>query len=127
MACRKGNRLSAMRAVALTLATLVSLACAAAPQKVQAPGGALAYHRESGSFGYSVSAATPRIAKTQALAQCGNPKCEVVASLRNDCGAIANGPKRFYVSRGATRQEAETKALRLCGERCSIAGWACTR
>ncbi len=116
-----------LHAVSFALAALVALPCFAAPKKVQAPGGALAYHRDSGSFGFSVNAATPRIAKEQALAQCGHPKCEVVGSLRNDCGAIANGPKRFYVTRGVTRQEAETKALRLCGERCAIVGWACTR
>lgn len=116
-----------LHALTLALATLMALPCLAAPKKVQAPGGALAYHRDSGSFGFSVDAATPRIAKEQALAQCGHPKCEVVGSLRNDCGAIANGPKRFYVTRGVTRQEAEAKALRLCGEHCTIAGWACMR
>lgn len=115
------------RVLALSLAMLFAVPCLAAPKKVQAPGSALAYHRDSGSFGFSVNAATPRIAKEQALAQCGHPKCEVVASLRNDCGVIANGPKRFYVTRGVTRQEAEAKALRLCGEHCKIVGWACTR
>lgn len=116
-----------VQTLVLAVATLASLAVLAAPKKVQAPGGALAYHRESSSFGFSVNAANPRAAKMEALAQCGNPKCEVVASLRNDCGAIANGPKRFVVGRGVTRQEAETKALRICGDACKIAGWACTR
>lgn len=111
----------------LALGMLASPPGLATPKKVQAPGAALAYHRDSGSFGFSVNAATPHLAKTAALAQCGNPKCEVVASLRNDCGAIANGPKRFFVTRGATRQEAEAKAMRLCGEKCAIVGWACTR
>lgn len=87
--------------------------------------GALAYHRASGNFGYAVNAKTSRAAKLEALRQCGHPQCEVVASLRNSCGALASGAKRFVVAHGVTRQEAQTKALRKCGERCEIAGWAC--
>lgn len=116
-----------LRMLVLGLLLPATVSGLAAPKKVQAPGGALAYHRASGSFGYAVNAANPRTAKIEALAQCGNPKCEVVANLRNDCGAIANGPKKFSVSRGATREEAQAKAQRLCGEGCSIVGWACSR
>ena len=111
----------------LSLALLAPPHSSAEPKHAQPLTGALAFHRDSGSFGFAMNAATPRIAKTDALAQCGHPRCEVVANLRNDCGAVANGPKRFLVARGATRQEAETKALRLCGEGCAIAGWGCTR
>jgi hypothetical protein len=89
--------------------------------------GALAYHRDSGSFGFAVNAADSRAARVSALNQCAHPKCEVVVTLSKDCGAVANGPKKFVASRGATRQEAETRALRLCGERCAIVGWACPR
>src|SRR5258708_35771484 len=92
----------------------------AAPKHVPPPTGALAYHRDSGSFGYAVNAVDSRTARITALKECGHPKCEVVASLRKDCGAVANGPKRFVASRGATRQEAETKALRQCGDQCTI-------
>lgn len=111
----------------LALSMLTPTSVSATSKRGQPVTGALAYHRDSGNFGFAVNAATPRIAKTDALAQCGHPKCEIVASLRNDCAAVANGPKRFVVARGATRQEAETKALRLCGEKCTIAGWGCTR
>ena len=100
----------------------VSAAPKRAPQT-----GALAYHRDSGSFGYAVNAADSRSAKIAALNQCAHPKCEVVVSLSKDCGAVANGPKRFVASRGVTRQEAETRALRQCGESCQIVGWACPR
>ena len=89
--------------------------------------GALAYHRDSGSFGFAVNATDSRAARVGALNQCAHPKCEVVVTLSKDCGAVANGPKKFVASRGATRQEAETRALRLCGERCAIVGWACPR
>ena len=116
------------------IAIALLLAAAGAPQSQAAESkksakatGAIAYHRESGSFGYAVNAKDSRTARVDALKQCAHPKCEVVASLSKDCGAVANGPKKFVASRGATRQEAETKALRLCGERCEIAGWACPR
>lgn len=99
----------------------------AAASKSPPPTGALAYHRDSGSFGYSVNAKDSRSARLAALKECGHPRCEVVASLSKDCGAVANGPKKFVASRGATRQEAEARALRLCGEKCEIVGWACPR
>lgn len=113
-------------AVLLALSPCASQVSYAAPKKA-APTGALAYHRDSGSFGYAVNAKDSHTARITALNQCAHPKCEVVASLSKDCGAVANGPKRFVASRGATRQEAETRALRLCGERCEIVGWACPR
>ena len=89
--------------------------------------GAIAYHRDSGSFGYTTDAKNSREAKTEALKQCNHPKCEVVASFRGACGAVANGPKRFVATTGATRQEAETRALRKCGGTCEVVVWACTK
>ncbi len=122
------RRISFRLSAALQLLVLFSvpLVAGSAP-KVHPPTGAIAYHRDSGSFGYAVNAKDSRSARIAALNQCGHPKCEVVASLSKDCGAVVNGPKRFVASRGATRQEAETRALRLCGEGCSIVGWACPR
>ena len=114
-------------ALSLLLAVAVPPAWAQTAKQAAKATGAIAYHRESGSFGYAVNAKDSRTARVDALKQCAHPKCEVVASLSKDCGAVANGPKKFVASRGATRQEAETKALRLCGERCEIAGWACPR
>lgn len=121
---------SASRRLALVvlLAVMpVPHASAAEPKPTAKPTGALAYHRESGSFGYSINAKDSHTARVTALKQCGHPRCEVVASLSKDCGAVANGPKKFSAARGATRQEAETKALRQCGERCEVVGWACPR
>jgi hypothetical protein len=89
--------------------------------------GAIAYHGESGSSGFAVDRKTSREARIEALRQCGEPKCEVVARLRANCGAVAKRAAKFAIERGATRQEAETKALRRCGEACEIAVWACTR
>lgn len=89
--------------------------------------GAIAYHRDSGSYGYTTDRKSAREAKTEALRQCGHAQCEVVASFRQGCGAVASGPKRFSATTGVTRQEAETKALRKCGDGCTVAVWACTR
>jgi hypothetical protein len=112
---------------AVLLSALLAFPQAAGATKAAPPTGALAYHRDSGSFGYAVNAKDSRSARIAALRACGHPKCEIVASVSKDCGAVANGPKKFVASRGVTRQEAETRALRLCGERCEIVGWACPR
>jgi hypothetical protein len=116
-----------MLVATLALAASAVLLCPEAVSKSPPPTGALAYHRDSGSFGYAVNAKDSRSARIAALKECGHPKCEVVANLSKDCGAVANGPSKFVASRGATRQEAETRALRLCGEKCEVVGWACPR
>ena len=90
--------------------------------------GAIALQRETGQLGYAYDAATSRVAKIEALRQCADPHCEVVAAFSNACGALARGPKNYFPATGATRQEAETKALRQCaGKACAVAAWACTK
>ena len=89
--------------------------------------GAIAYHRDSGNFGYAVDQASDRAARLEALRQCGHSRCEVVLRFGRDCGAIANGPRRHAAAKGVNRQEAETKALRACGAGCTLVAWACTR
>jgi hypothetical protein len=112
---------------ALVFALVGAPGAASSAPKEPPPTGALAYHRDSGSFGYAVNARDSRSARIAALNQCGHPKCEIVVSLSKDCGAVANGAKRFSASRGVTRQEAQTRALRQCGDGCEIVGWACPR
>ena len=118
-----------MRHSLILAAALLALATAANAASPRTPlsFGAIAYHRESASYGYAVDRANARDAKREALKQCGEPRCEVVADLRNDCGAVANGTRRFVTARGATRQEAEARALRKCGAECALVVWACTR
>jgi serine/threonine-protein kinase len=124
---------SRMRAALLYLALVAAFACVADPalaRVVVKKGvyGAIALQRETGQLGYAVDAATSRAAKIEALKQCAHPRCEVVASFSNACGALARGPKKYFPATGATRQEAETKALRLCaGKDCEVAAWACTK
>ena len=122
-----------MRAALLHLALVAAFACVAEPalaKVVVKKGvyGAIALQRETGQLGYAYNSATSRAAKIEALNQCAHPRCEVVASFSNACGALARGPKKYFPATGATRQEAETKALRLCAAKdCEVAAWACTK
>ncbi len=134
MAARPQALFSApVRGAALDLALVAAFACAAQPalaKVVVKKGvyGAIALQRETGQFGYAYSAATSRAAKIEALNQCAHPRCEVVAAFSNACGALARGPRKYFPATGATRQETETKALRLCAAKeCEIAAWACTK
>ena len=108
-------------------AALLAAPVHAAKPKAPASYGAIAYHRDSRSWGTSHEARTAREAKIGALQRCGHARCEVVISIRNGCGALADGPKRIAAAPGVTRGEAETKALRKCGAgECRIVAWACT-
>ena len=109
------------------VATFGAGTATAATKSTKTYNGAIAYHRDSQAWGYSVNKLTAREAQTEALRQCGHERCEIVARLRNNCGAVANGPTRFSVGIGATRQESETKSLRTCGKGCELVAWACTR
>jgi uncharacterized protein DUF4189 len=123
---------SGMRAILLQLGLVAAFAFIAEPALAKAvkkgAHGAIALQRETGQFGYAADSTTSRAAKIEALRQCAHPRCEVVASFRNACGALARGPKKYFPATGATRQEAETKALRLCAAKeCEVAAWACTK
>ena len=94
--------------------------------------GAIAYNRDSQSWGVGFNFARARDANVEALRECGNGKCEVVHKFRNGCAALADGPKIHAAVSGATPDEAETKALRRCTElnkqaSCKLIAWACTR
>ena len=114
--------------LALSFAFIGSPQPAAARVVKKAFYGAIALQRETGQLGYISDALTSRAAKIEALRRCEHPSCEVVASFSNACGALARGPKKYFPATGATRQEAETKALRLCAAKdCEVAAWACTK
>ena len=113
-------------ALLLVLACLSGWAAAATPRKSQLHG-AIAYHTASGSVGWATGHRTSREAKVEALRQCAHPRCEVVATVRGGCAALAKRAKAHAVQKGATQAEAEAKALRRCGEGCEIGAWVCTR
>ena len=119
--------------VALLVAALLAAQAAAfaAPvtKKSATPNryGAIAYHRESHSWGVSYDAVRARDASVTALQQCGKRECEVVHKYKNGCAALADGPKAHAAASGATRDEAETKAVKRCGAGCKPIAWACTR
>ena len=118
----------------LLLAVCIAIFPAEAAKQSAAPNryGAIAYHRESQSWGLSYDKARARDASVDALKQCGRKQCEVVHKFKNGCAALAEGPKTFVAVSGATRDEAETKTLRRCGEKnggkdCAVLAWGCTR
>src|SRR5215813_7014063 len=112
----------------LVLGCLVLPAEAARNSSIPNRFGAIAYHRETQSWGVSFDKARARDAAVEALQQCGQQRCEVVHRFKNGCAALVDGPKAAFTSSGATRDEAETKALKRCAsERCKPVAWACTR
>ena len=112
------------------VAALASAVCAAAGERPATRNqyyAAIAYHAESNSVGWATDRRSAREAKVDALKQCGNEKCEVVASITRGCGALVRDAKKFVVQKGATRTEAQTKALKRCGPQCEVLVWTCTR
>ena len=88
--------------------------------------GSIAYNSKTGSYGFAVDRATKRDAETEAFRLCG-ANCNLVRSFRNSCGAVAARANRVASDTGASREIAETKALKKCGgDTCKIAVWACT-
>lgn len=89
--------------------------------------GAIAYHADSGHYGYAVNRRTARDARREALVQCGHSACEVMLDMRNGCGALARGERRLAARTGTTGDEAQATALKHCGPQCEVLVWACTR
>ncbi len=122
-----------MRAAGLFVTTAALLAVsahAARPSAVPNRYGAIAYHRASQSWGVSYDQLRARDASVEALKQCGHQRCEVLHKFKNGCAALVDGPKEkaAATASGATRDEAETKALKRCsGANCNLIAWACTR
>lgn len=117
---------------AISLLLAAGLLVAGAPALAKAPKkaiyGAIAVNRDTKAVGYAYDFKTAQEAKRAALKQCGEQKCEVLASFRNGCAAAAAGSKgKLATMTGATRDEAETKVTRKCGKDCTILAWACTK
>jgi Domain of unknown function (DUF4189) len=115
----------------IVLAAYALLGVANPPSKAGRAGvhGAIAYHEKSGAFGYSFDMQAARHAKESALAQCGHSGCIVMVAFRNSCAALVQGEKRPFISQGATRDEAETRALNKCNseKHCKPIVWVCTK
>ena len=120
-------RLAAVTAAMLLVPVATTASLAASSKSKSSSYGAIAYHQASGSMGWATDRRSSREASVEALKQCGHEQCVVVASVTRNCAALARNPKKFAVQKGATRQEAETKALAKCGAGCELAVWTCTR
>lgn len=112
---------------ALLLSVLSFSTEAAKPSAVPNRFGAIAYHRDTQSWGVAYDKPRARDAAVEALKQCAHQRCEIVQRFKNGCAALVDGPKAAFASSGATRDEAETKALKRCGAGCKPVAWACTR
>jgi hypothetical protein len=110
----------------LALALAVVAGSVAAQKAQKTLWGAIAYSTKTGAYGYAVDYATKRAAETEAFRICGT-NCDLVRSFRNACAAVATREKRVASDTGASREIAQAKALRKCGDRCTIAVWACTK
>lgn len=118
-----------MRALTVVLVLLalliVALDAAAARNGKRQLWGAIAYSSKTGAYGYSVDVKTKRDAETEAFRQCGS-NCDLIKTFRDSCGVVAVGGKRVTWETGASREIAETKALKKCGDGCATKVWACT-
>ena len=115
---------------ALLLLVLLSFSLPALAQsksKAAALHGAIAFHKTSGSIGWATDRRTAREAQVEALKQCGHEECVVVANVSRACVALARDSSKFVVQKGATQQEAQTKAMAKCGALCQVAAWTCTK
>ena len=123
------TRFASRVAASLALGALIALPAAAreAPRKSAANHGAIAYHAASRNVGWAADRRTRREAQREALRQCGHPQCAVVASVSGNCAALARDDRRHVTQQGATRAEAEARALRRCGAGCEPVAWVCTR
>lgn len=112
----------------IALALAAPAAAATSKGKKKAGGhGAIAINRDSKAVGYAYDFKTAQDAKREALRQCAEQKCEVVASFQSGCAAVSGSGKRIANATGVTRDEAETKATRKCGKDCAVLAWACTK
>lgn len=132
MAGYTSARITALTSMLLAAAVAVAGAAAtpahAATQLKRSAYGAIAYEPGRRATGYSYDFKSAREAKVEALRQCGDPACEVLVNFHNACGAIAHGPAKPFAVTGATRAEAQTKAMRRCNHKdCQIVAWACTK
>ena len=118
-----------MRALTLALVLLalliVALDAAGARSGKRPLWGAIAYNSKLGTYGYAVDRRTRRDAETDAYTACGSG-CDLIKTFRDACGIVVAGGKRTVYESGASREIAEMKATKKCGEGCSTKVWACT-
>lgn len=97
--------------------------------------GAIAYGARSTGGGWAYNLDTAAAANSRALANCRArvDDCELVISFSNSCAAVAAVESRsvFAVGQGATRKQAESRAMSDCasqyGDGCEIEIWTCAQ
>ncbi|MBT0565325.1 DUF4189 domain-containing protein [Williamsia sp. CHRR-6] len=77
-------------------APTTSAAAAAPPPPPIDYFGAIAISRTTADVGYAINMRDQASANNAAMSQCGQSTCEIVASFRNACGAVAQSPVNLY-------------------------------
>jgi len=115
---------AATAALAFTLSTGVASA---------AQFGAIAYSKNTGSYGSSHNYSSRSGAEEEALSGCSSyaDDCRVVVYFRNACGALAVGSNRGYgYGWSAGRSQAQDIALGNCEANdsgCHVTSWTCSK
>ncbi|WP_081615325.1 DUF4189 domain-containing protein [Rhizobium freirei] len=115
---------AATTALAITLSTGIASA---------AQFGAIAYSRDTGSYGSSHNYSSRAGAEEEALSACSSyaDDCRVVVYFRNACGALAVGSERGYGwGWSARRNQARDIAIANCEENdsgCHVVSWTCSK
>ena len=92
--------------------------------------GASAYDADNVAYGWSYGKTDERDAKLLALSGCHEhgTSCKIVVQFSDSCAAVAaNEKKRFKTGQGASRDEAQAKAMAACGGDCEIKVWSCSQ
>lgn len=91
---------------------------------------AIAYHEDTGGWGYSFDQLTEDLAKKKATEKC--PACTVRLTWNQGCGALAQSTtnnKLMSAATGFNRPAAESAAREDCqskgGGTCKVVVWAC--
>ena len=93
--------------------------------------GAIATSKATNAKGWSYNMPDRKSAEKHALSKCKQSDCKVVIWFYNNCGAVAAGPDgRSWGAMSDTREDAEKRALGLCGVGngpCVVQAWACNK
>lgn len=114
---RLTRRIARWAAAALLAAPL---AAAAANQY-----GAIAFNKQTLSYGYSYNQPTRVAAENRAMNECGGG-CTPMMWYANGCGVLATSKERYGAGSGPTRAEATRLAHERCGKGCRTLVTSCT-
>ncbi len=90
---------------------------------------AIAWSQSTNAYGFATNLATPWLAGTAAVNNCGVWDCQVAVSVTNGCAALAVGVNGGGYSIGIYRALVANQAVANCAARtfgCGLLAWTCT-